>query len=99
MEIFSVLCLLVQLFLLTRNIHSLFIMTRLKIDDVIQNHLNEKLLMRYVFAWLMGDSSFNLLSRPTTEMRMFKNLSAYAFRSSLLHIWRTAELNDCFIKL
>lgn len=58
MEIFSVLCLLVQLFLLTMNIHSLFIMARLKIDDVVQNHLNEKLLMQYFFAWLMGDISF-----------------------------------------
>lgn len=72
LAIYSVICLLVQLFLLTKNIHSLFIMARLKIDDVIQNHLNEKLLVQYVFAWLMGDSSFNLLSRPTTEMRMFK---------------------------
>lgn len=36
MEIYSVVCLLVQLFLLTKNIHSLFIMARLKIDYVIQ---------------------------------------------------------------
>lgn len=44
------LCLLVQLFLITKNIHSLFIMARFKIDDVILNHLNEKLLVQYVFA-------------------------------------------------
>lgn len=47
---FSVLCLLVQLFLITKNIHSLFIMARLKIDDIILNHLIEKLLVQYVFA-------------------------------------------------
>lgn len=58
MEIFSVLCLLVLLFLLTKNIHSLFIMARLKINDVLQNHVNEKLLMQYIYCMTNGWQQF-----------------------------------------